>query len=98
MKPIHGKVEGDTVVDVDTRLDGMIVGNVRVTHDATLHLNGMVVGKLEVEPLSRVLLRGTVNGDVMNRGGHLEVWGKVSGHLIRESGVTIVHPNAAVSE
>jgi cytoskeletal protein CcmA (bactofilin family) len=97
MKTIDHKIEGDARIEQDSELHGMIAGNVTVAPDVIFELCGMVVGNLELERLSRTFLRGTVTGDVVNRGGHLEVWGRVTGRIVRQDGTTIVHPKAVVS-
>jgi hypothetical protein len=74
----------------------MVVGNVTVTPGVTLELSGTVIGGVNLEPSSRAFLRGTVNGDVTNQGGGLEVWGSVKGRIYRNGGTTVVHPNAIV--
>jgi len=75
---------------------GLILGNVTVAPHVTLELMGMIVGELQVERSSNVRLRGMVDGNVENRGGHLEVWGTVTGKIFRKKGATIVHPEAFV--
>lgn len=97
MKMIEHKIEGDTRIEEDTELRGMITGNVMVAPGVTLELRGMVLGSLGLERSSRVYLRGMVTGNVENRGGHLEVWGMVDGRISRQDGITIVHPKAVVS-
>jgi cytoskeletal protein CcmA (bactofilin family) len=97
MMIINHKIEGQTRIEQDTELRGMVSGNVTVAPGVMLELRGMVVGRLELERLSKTLLRGMVTGDVVNRGGHLEVWGTVTGRIARQDGVTIVHPGAVVS-
>ena len=98
MRIVHDKIEGDTLLTLDTKLHGMIVGNVTVGANVTLELHGMIVGTLTLEARSRVFLHGMVTSSVANRGGQLEVWGMVHGHIARDGGVTIVHPHAAVLE
>ena len=47
---------------------------------------------------SEVGLHGIVQGNVVNRGGHLHVYGQVHGSLVKESGTSIVDPKAKVNE
>jgi cytoskeletal protein CcmA (bactofilin family) len=97
MKTIKHKIEGDVRIEENTTLSGMVTGNVSVGSGVSLLLSGMVVGRLTLEPSSSVELRGMVNGEVENRGGHLEVWGMVNGEILRQGGTTIVHPKAVVN-
>lgn len=96
MKIIHHRIESAVRLEEDTQLHGTIAGNVAVAPNITLELYGTVVGKLELEPASKIVLSGTVHGDVVNRGGHLEVYGTVYGRIVRQEGVTIIDPNAVV--
>jgi hypothetical protein len=43
-----------------------------------------------------VLLNGTVNGDVANNGGRLEINGTVNGHVHDMAGQTVIDPDAVV--
>ena len=42
------------------------------------------------------MLHGMVIGDVVNNGGHLEVFGMITGKLIRNRGKSIVDPKAVI--
>lgn len=97
MEVVRYKIEGDTVIQEDTRLQGMIVGSTLVSEDVLLELDGMIIGSLVLEKNSRVNIRGMVNGDVTNRGGYLAIYGMVVGKVIKEAGKTIIDPKAVVS-
>lgn len=96
MKVMKQRIEGDTILNEDTQLHGMIVGSTTVSENTVLHLHGMIIGNLLLEQSSTVYLHGMVNGDVINRGGRLEVFGIVNGKVIRENGETLVDPKAIV--
>ncbi|MFJ8217670.1 hypothetical protein [Bacillus cereus] len=98
MKVISGKVEQDLVLKEDLRVEGMVVGNVAVETGKTLIVNGMIVGNLHIKEESFVEIHGNVNGDVLNEGGELKVYGTINGRLFRERGRTIVDTKATVSE
>jgi hypothetical protein len=91
-----GKIEGDTRFKEDTRLTGMVTGSATVESRVTLELGGTIGKTLRLLPGSTVYLRGTVH-DVVNDGGHLEVWGTIGGLLLENSGHTVVHRDAMVS-
>jgi hypothetical protein len=96
MKTIRSKIEGNTILNEDTELHGMIVGTTTVCEGTVLALHGMVVGDLVLRPDSTVHLHGMVCGDVRNEGGRLDVFGMVQGRVIRADGLTIIHPKAVV--
>ena len=96
MNIIRNKIKGDTILNEDTQLHGMIVGLTTVSENVILQLHGMVIGTVIIREGSTVYLHGMVNGSVINKGGHLEVFGIVNGKIIRESGETIVNPKAIV--
>ena len=98
MKVIRDKVEGNIVLSEDTQLHGMIVGSVMVSKDSVLQLHGMIIGSLTLREESTVYLHGTVIGDVINEGGHLQVFGTVKGKVVRKDGETIVDSKAMVFE
>ncbi len=98
MKVIRNKVEGNTTINEDTQLHGMIVGSTTVSRNCVFQLHGMIVGDLVVEDNSIVYLHGMVNGNVINNGGHLEVFGMVNGKVFREKGETIIDSNATIRD
>lgn len=87
---IRHKIVGGMTIDEDTELHGMIVGTVTVAEDAILQLHGMVAGRLILLPRSAVIVRGTVDGDVVNGGGYLEILGVVTGQVVRQAGTTVI--------
>jgi hypothetical protein len=92
----EGKVDGDFRVQGKFTLQGMIKGSVIVDSGGVFHLRGLVSRDLSLEPGSQADLRGLVIGDVVNRGGRLRVFGRISGALRHEAGETLVHPRAVV--
>ena len=98
MKVIRDKIEGDTAINEDTQLHGMIVGLTTVSRNSLLQLHGMIIGDLILEENSTVYLHGMVNGNIINNGGYLEVFGMVNGKVIRKSGETIIDSNAVIRD
>jgi cytoskeletal protein CcmA (bactofilin family) len=96
MITVASQLSGDVRVTQDLRLLGMITGSATVCAGATLLLHGMVRGDLVLESGARADVRGVVGGNVINRGGELRVFGRVSGTLTTESGTTTIDPAAVV--
>lgn len=56
-----------------------------------------MVGKdLVVEPGGIAAVHGTVSRDVVNRGGDLEIYGRIGGTVHSEAGSTLVDPEALI--
>ena len=96
MRVIREKIEGKTVLSEDTELYGMIAGDTRVCENIVLKLHGMVIGKLILETNSVAYLHGMVVGDILNKGGHLEIFGTVNGRVLTENGKTLIDPKASI--
>jgi len=93
---IRHKIVGDTTIDEDTELHGMIAGTVTVAEDTILQLHGKVAGSLILLPRSAAFVHGTVDGNVVNRGGYLEIFGAVTGQVVRQAGTTVIDSMAEV--
>ena len=96
MKQVSGMINGDYTVHGKLDLTGMVSGTVRVASDGSFHLHGTVTKDLILETGSRAALDGTVTGNVINRGGRLELRGSVGGSVRHESGETLISPKALV--
>jgi hypothetical protein len=96
MKIITEKIEGETNLNEDTKLTGMIVGSTTVSENTLLQLHGMIIGNLILKKGCSVYLHGMVDGDVINKGGYLEIFGIVNGKVIRENGETKVDSKAII--
>jgi len=94
----HGKIEGNVCLDYELILHGMVTGNITVIRNGVLVLHGTCCRDLVVEKGAQAYLHGTVGGDVLNRGGRLEVYGTVGGYVhTAEDGDTFIDPNAVVA-
>jgi hypothetical protein len=84
----HGrqKIGGDVTFSEDTRFRGRIGGNVVVAPGVRLELIGRVGGDLTIERDAIAEVRGKIGGHVRNRGGTLQLDGKLSGELREEEG------------
>ena len=96
MKTEYGKIEGDIEITSGIELRGMIKGNAIVKKGGVLILYGMVSKNVVIEEGAVVNILGMVSGDVINRGGDLNISGTIVGNLFKESGTTQVAPNAAI--
>lgn len=92
----NGRIEGNRTIENELRLLGTMTGSATVAHGAVFELHGTVFGNVVVEEGGTARLYGTVSGDVTNKGGHLDVFGTIEGHLIKSSGTTHLDGNAAV--
>jgi hypothetical protein len=92
----HGKIEGNLEVGDGFILHGMVTGTITVLDGGVLELHGTCGRDLILEEGATAFLRGTVSGDVRNRGGRLEVYGAIYGRLYKVAGETVVDHNAIV--
>jgi len=95
METINHKLP-PTVLDNNTTLNGMVVGDLTVVGGVYVMMNGMVTGDLIARQGSSVDVNGTVSGCVVNEGGHVKVQGVVGRIIDTGSEATVVHPNAVV--
>ena len=95
----HGKTDGNMSLDHALTLHGMVTGDITVVKGGCLVLHGMCCHNLLVEKEAKAYIHGTVGGNVLNHGGHLEVYGMVEGYVhTTESGNTLIDHNAIVSK
>lgn len=62
---IRHKIVGDTTIDEDTKLHGLIAGTVTVAEDTILQLHGKVAGSLILLPRSAAFVHGTVDAAIV---------------------------------
>ena len=96
MNDTNEKIMGDYSVNENLRFRGQIVGTATVQADITLILEGQITKNLILQKDSTAYLHGTVSGDVINNGGHLEVFGVINGSLVEKGGITVIDSNAIV--
>jgi cytoskeletal protein CcmA (bactofilin family) len=90
-------LEGDLCVDGELTLNGMVAGSITVVAGGLLTLGGMCGGDITIEEGAKAYLHGMVGGNVLNRGGHLKVYGMIGGSLnTTEEGKTYVDANAVI--
>lgn len=96
MRILEGVSTGDQVVGDDTRLEGVVLGDMKVVAGGSLVLDGVCWGSLDIDPGGEAHLEGFVKGNVSNHGGRLQITGVIWGDLREHAGDTVVEPGAIV--
>jgi alanine racemase len=65
--------EGQLLVSASSDIHGSVVNDTIVQRNCTLHVRGNVLGNLTIEPGAKVVVEGSVDGKIINRGGRLVV-------------------------
>jgi hypothetical protein len=94
LRTINENIEGDTWLEQDVELHGIILGSVIVRAGKLFRVCGAVSGSVKLEARARVFLYGYVGGDIVNSVGCLEVYGVVNGRVIRQAGTTRIDRQA----
>ena len=84
MDIVEGPIAGPIIVRTDTRLYGVVAGDVTVPRGVRLELEGVVTGNLLACPGSTVMVHGEVRGRLFNEGGSVAIYGEVGS--VRDSG------------
>lgn len=94
-----GKIEGDAIAEenVDYLLTGMVTGNLEVRNAAVVNLTGTICKNLKVFDSAKVVVNGMVLQSVIVNGGVVEIYGMISGDVIRKKGSVTIGENAKVS-
>ena len=96
MRTIDGALQGPTIVRQDTRLNGVITGDVTVPAGVRLELNGMVKGNLMTCTGSHAVINGAVLGRLFHEGGEVEIFGVVMLTGQADADRCYIHPDAHV--
>lgn len=96
MRTIDADVQGPTIVRQDTRLNGVVIGDVTVPPGVRLELNGTVKGNLLACPGSQAVINGAVLGHLFNEGGEVDIFGLVAVARPADVERCYVHPTASV--
>ena len=83
MHTVNNAVRGPTIVRRDTRLNGVVEGDVTVPTGVTLELNGTIKGNLMACKGSHAVINGVVRGRIFDEGGTVEIYGLVG--TVREA-------------
>ena len=77
MQIVEGPIDGPIIIRTDTRLYGVVTGDVTVPRGVRLELRGVVTGNLLACPGSDVMVRGEVRGRLFNEGASVAVYGEL---------------------
>lgn len=87
---------GDVLTTEDITIRGILDGQLSVNAHHNAHIFGIVTKNVIAYKDSAVRINGIVKGDVINKGGIIEIYGIVNGRLTTIDGDTRVSPNAIV--
>jgi alanine racemase len=65
--------QGPLLVSAPSDIHGSVVNDTIVQRNCSLHVRGNVLGSLTIEPGAKVVVEGSVDGKIVNRGGTLVV-------------------------
>ena len=76
--PVAGPVAeaGPLLVTCSSEVHGSIASHTIVQKNCTLHVRGNLLGSLTIEPGANVVVDGSVDGRIINKGGRLQVHNK----------------------
>lgn len=93
MRLLTKKYQTDLSIEIETKLNGMIVGDVVVKNAVIFVINGTIIGNLTIEKGSRAILYGMINGNI-NNFGTCEIYGMVKGELYDPNNKMFIDQNA----
>lgn len=96
MQVVHGRLEGPLLVDSALEVCGTVVGPLRVTSTGVFVLRGMCEDDVVIDANARAEIWGIVQGNLINRGGKVCMFGLVEGYVQRTSGQTAVSADSIV--
>lgn len=88
--------QGDMDIAEDTELAGIVEGSVTVLPGSQLELRGMIIGELVLLRGSSAYIYGSLDGNIINQGGYVMVYGAVKGKIIEISGITKIDKSAQI--
>lgn len=80
----RGKVKGDIVYTENMNVKAKVRGSVTIRPGITVNFKGAIERDLVIEKDAVMNLRGSVGGDVYNKGGTLNLRGTISGRQFQE--------------
>ena len=66
-------VEGPLLVSGSSDINSSVLNDTIVQKNCFLHVRGNLLGSLTIEPGAKVIVEGSVDGKIINRGGRLVV-------------------------
>lgn len=79
-------VEGPLLVSGFSDINGSVLNDTIVQRNCSLHIRGNLKGSLTIEPGGNVIVEGSVDGKVLNRGGKLVVNNRAIAQFVRVEG------------
>ena len=67
---------GPLLISSSSEVHGSITSDAIVQRNCTLHVRGNLLGSLTIEPGASVVVDGSVDGRIINKGGRLQVHNK----------------------
>jgi hypothetical protein len=75
MKTENGMISSNLEVSEDYKFLGLINGSVTVHEEKLFELHGMITNDLSIERNARAIIFGSVNGNIYNNGGTIQLVG-----------------------
>jgi alanine racemase len=79
-------VDGPLLVSGFSEINGSVLNDTIVQRNCSLHIRGNLKGSLTIEPGGNVIVEGSVDGKVLNRGGKLVVKNRAIAQFVRVEG------------
>src|SRR5690606_13677957 len=98
MNTIRETHTGTLVVDEPYEIRGIIVGDIVVKAGGSLSHYGMCTKSVTIEEGGEATIHGMVNGDIINVGGTLAIFGLILGTLFERGAKTTVSNAAKVGK
>ncbi len=96
MQIIHGRVESPLVVHSDLEVRGTVAGSLRVSETGAFVLRGVCEGDVVIEVGACAEIWGIIEGNLINRGGRVCLFGLVQGYSQRLGGQTNISCDSVV--
>ena len=96
MRTVNEHLRGPRIVHQDTRLNGVVDGDLTVPAGVRLELNGTVKGNLLACAGSQAVINGAVLGRLINEGALVEIFGLVAAARKEDAERSYVHPRGVI--
>ncbi len=97
MIEINTNIKQDVTIDQQTKLLGMITGNVVIDNSSNFIVHGTINGSIMINEGSSLFTYGTINGDIINH-GECKIYGIVNGKLIQSGGQFDIDNKAIIND
>ena len=98
MQIVDGPIAGPIIIRTDTRLYGVVTGDVTVPRGVRLELEGVVTGNLLACRGAKVMVHGEVRGRLFNEGASVSIYGEVGSLLDADEERSYLAPCAVVRD